>query len=314
MMRNVKRWMLYAAAAFVPAMLLFCGAAYWKYRTVEKTSEPVTVLAEYLSPGEVQLGQTFVLRVAFRVPWNQAPEGIELDETGAGMQEVSEPVFTQTGYGWGANHWTAEAVLQTYRDGTLQPGKLSVFFTKDKFTFDLPEIKSVLPENGAERSGALSLAGDYVPAPEETPAGALIAAGIGLLVVLLALYAMRDLFFPKKTVPEKIETAPEQIARLRQDVKEGKVPLNTALALLGDIVRHYIESTFSIRAERQTTAEFLKELEKDSSPLTERDRRFLVKFMSAADMVKYAGIHADAEMFDSTAERAAEFCAEGERS
>ncbi len=309
----MKKWILYGVPSVILlAAVLFCGAAYWKYRSLSSAEkpEPVTVLEKHLAPGNVLLGQTVVLRVSFRVPWNQSPEQIRYSGETAGIQTVSDPVFELDHYGWGANVWDVVLVIQAYRDGMFQPGQLTVSFSRDQFTFELPELRVTAPE---QKDQTLALAGEYVPAPKETPLGALFAVAAGLLIVVMVLYAMRDLFFRKKTAPAVRITAADQIRELRQNVKENRMPLDAALAQLGDIVRHYIESEFSIRAERQTTAEFLRELEKDDSPLTEKDRRFLEKFMASADMVKYARLHAGNDLFDSAAVRAEEFCGAEEK-
>ncbi len=298
------RAMVWAVCLLVLGAVLFCGAAYWKYRTLPEDM-PVTVTEQYLSAGEVQLGQTFVLSVTFRVPWNRSPEQIQYTPA-EGIQTAAVPDFVLDRYGWGASYWKVVLVLQTYRDGTLQPGNMQVQFSgKDgSFLFELPEIKVTAPE--VDPAQPLALAGEYIPPEKETPLGAIIAAGSGLLILALVLFAMRDLFFRKKAPPELTagEKALNSVQQLRQDVNEKRILPDAALPQLSDIVRHYIEQQFFIRAERQTTTEFLHELEKDNSPLEEKDRRFLSRFMASVDMVKYAKLHAESDMFDSAADRA----------
>ncbi len=309
----MKKWILYGVPSVILlAAVLFCGAAYWKYRSLSSAEKPmpVTVLEKHLAPGDVLLGQTVMLRVSFRVPWDQSPEQARYKVETAGIQTVSEPAFELGHYDWGANVWEVVFVIQAYRDGTLQPGELTVVFSRDQFTFDLPELRVTAPE---QQDQTLALAGEYIPPPEKTPLFVLFAVAAGALILGIVLYAMRNLFFRKKQVQPVRITAADQIRELRRNVKENRVPLDAALAQLGDIVRHYIESEFSIRAERQTTAEFLRELEKDESPLHEKDRRFLAKFMASADMVKYARLHAGNDLFDSAAVRAEEFCGAEEK-
>jgi len=56
---------------------------------------------------------------------------------------------------------------------------------------------------------------------------------------------------------------------------------------LSDIVRHYIEERFSLRAPEMTTEEFLVSL-KDSRNLNLEQKKFLQKFLNQCDMVKFA--------------------------
>ena len=73
---------------------------------------------------------------------------------------------------------------------------------------------------------------------------------------------------------------------------------------LTDIVRNFLEKQFSLRAERQTTSEFLFTLQNDNSPLDVEQRRFLREFLSAADMIKFARLPADDVLFNDAAMRA----------
>ena len=77
-----------------------------------------------------------------------------------------------------------------------------------------------------------------------------------------------------------------------------------AMAELTDIVRHFLEEQYHLRAERQTTGEFLRELNRADSPVTESDRKFLRSFLEAADMVKFARFTADSDIFENAAFRA----------
>ncbi len=56
---------------------------------------------------------------------------------------------------------------------------------------------------------------------------------------------------------------------------------------LSDIVRHYIENRFDIRAPEMTTEEFLFSL-RDSGDLTGTHKNLLKEFLSHCDMVKFA--------------------------
>ena len=98
----------------------------------------------------------------------------------------------------------------------------------------------------------------------------------------------------------------EDIRTLRERVREGALRPESAVAALTDVVRHYLEERFHLRAEHQTTPEFLADLERDAHLLNEDDRCFLRSFLAAADMVKFARVPSDPIMFDRTSVMAEE--------
>ncbi len=61
---------------------------------------------------------------------------------------------------------------------------------------------------------------------------------------------------------------------------------------ISNILRHYIENRFALRAPERTTEEFLHELNSSSS-LTEAHQDLLKKFLEECDMVKFANFAAD---------------------
>jgi len=77
------------------------------------------------------------------------------------------------------------------------------------------------------------------------------------------------------------------IEQLKKDqlIKQGEV--KEYFTRLSDIVRHYLEGRFALRAPEMTTEEFLWEL-KRSSCLGERQKEFLRNFLNSCDMVKFA--------------------------
>ena len=100
------------------------------------------------------------------------------------------------------------------------------------------------------------------------------------------------------------ELAVNAIHLLIGRVRGGNVPLETSVAELTDIVREYMERRFHLRAGRQTTAEFLGDLERGGGSISESQRDFLKEFLSAADMVKFARLPADRALFENAAEKA----------
>jgi hypothetical protein len=73
---------------------------------------------------------------------------------------------------------------------------------------------------------------------------------------------------------------------IRQDlVKAGKV--KGFYEAISDILRHYIEDRFEMKAPERTTEEFLFEI-RDTGVLSETDRKALTEFLTHCDLVKFA--------------------------
>ncbi len=78
---------------------------------------------------------------------------------------------------------------------------------------------------------------------------------------------------------------------------------------LTDIVRHYIEDRFGIRAPERTTPEFLAEA-RASDAFTEDQRRRLAELLTAADRVKFGGVRPDATSCEGSLASARAFVTE----
>lgn len=305
------RRIVYFLAAVVLLVLAFCGAAYWKYRSVCRADPPVELLGktEYRLPENRKnpvIFETVRATLRFRVPWNREPGEVTL-KTPPGVQLTGEPLFEFDRYAWGANYWRITLDLQAYRDGLIRPGTVRVTFPGGReaavFNEELPEFEAVLPAIGADDH--LVSAGELPPEPEKRKSWLLTfgAAAVGLLILVLVFFTFRDFFRKRRAdaLPTVWELALEDVHRLREAVRTRALSPERATGELSNTVRRYLEERFSLRAEHQTTAEFLAELERDSSALADNDRRFLTKFLLAADMVKFARLNADADAFDGAA-------------
>ena len=91
------------------------------------------------------------------------------------------------------------------------------------------------------------------------------------------------------------EIAYERLRALVKDdlIKAGKI--KEFYERISDILRHYIEHRFNLRAPERTTEEFLAELA-SANVLGEPDRQSLAEFLQHCDLVKFA-------MYDPTNEQ-----------
>jgi len=287
------RWHMSAAEAEDPVLI----------------AEPVYVHQDGSPDSEPVIGSHFSAVLKYRLPWSDSFK-LAAAEPGKNLQLTADPVFRRTGVRWGYFDWTLTVPLQAYRSGDSGGGSvLADFFAGKSIETPLPELKIAdvalpLDDTGAE----LSLA------PRIDSAGrgvsVLTAAIVAVLVVLISLAVWALLARKKREAAARAvpiwERALEAIRELRSLVREGNASPELAIADLTDVVRRYLEARFQLRAERQTTAEFLADLERNDSLLGEKDRKFLRSFLASADMVKFARLPADPDLFDRASVKAEE--------
>ena len=258
---------------------------------------------------EPAIGARFNAVLTYRLPWSDSFK-LAAAEPGKNLQLTSDPAFRRSRIRWGYSDWTRVVPLQAYRGGESGGGSvLAEFFAGKSIETPLPELKVadlVLPleDNGTE----LSLA-PRIDSHDRTMSW-LAAAVIAAAVILVSLAVWALLAHKKREAAKHIKTAWEHaldaIRALREQVRGGASSPESAIAGLTDVVRHYLEARFRLRAERQTTAEFLADLERSDRLLEDKDRKFLRSFLASADMVKFARMPADPHLFEQASEKAEE--------
>lgn len=313
------RILLYTAGAILGLLIIAGAAAGVKYLRLAKNPPPAVVIENpvCIPDGPLTLGQTFRCRTLIRAPWGSAPEPPDV-AVPEGVQLLDPPVCEASPWHWGSTVWTLSLDLQPYRSGETGKGALRAAFRLpdgDVTMFDLelpPRTVSEAPLEGGGQE--LDLAGELQEPEKGRLARTLFFGLIGLFITVAALLAIRGFFRKKKT--EKVlsiwDAALESIRSLRAMVDSGRESSEQAVALLTDIVRRFIERRYHLRAERQTTAEFLRDLDRESSPLPDAQCKFLRSFLESADMVKFARMPADRTLFENAALRA-EKLVEGSR-
>ena len=85
---------------------------------------------------------------------------------------------------------------------------------------------------------------------------------------------------------------------IKQDlVKQGKI--KEFYERISDILRHYIEHRFDLRAPERTTEEFLAEIQL-TEVLSSADKSKLAEFLEHCDMVKFAKFNPTGEQIQRT--------------
>ena len=305
------RILLYAVLGLGFLSVLAGAVCLVEYFRISRNPPPPVVIQPAGFPGgdKVALGSPAPCTVVVRAPWGSQPQKPDLTP-GDGVQLISDPVCRSGKITWGATDWTLEFPLQAYRTGETGKGKIQfsvrgpdgnlTMFEEEIPALDVCEIDT--GENGNE----LLSADEIVKKKENHRLVLLFAAGIAGLILLagLTVFLLRRRRKNAAPVTTLRDIALNAIRQLRQRVEQSRESAASALAELTDIVRHFLEGQYHLRAERQTTAEFLRELNRTDSPVTESDRKFLRNFLEAADMVKFARVAADSDIFENAAFRA----------
>ena len=294
-------------------ILIAAGAAVavrWRM-SVKEAADPV-LLGEpvyELADTEPTIGTHFNAVLKYRLPWSDSFK-LAAAEPGKNLQLTSDPAFHRSRIRWGYSDWTLVVPLQAYRGGESGGGSvLAEFFAGKSIETPLPELKIadlVLPldDNGTD----LSLAPRIDVRVKRM--SWLIAGIVAVVIILVSLAVWALLAHKKREAAKQIKTAWEHaldaIRALREQVRGGSASPESAIAGLTDVVRHYLEARFRLRAERQTTAEFLADLERSDRLLEDKDRKFLRSFLASADMVKFARMPADPHLFEQASEKAEE--------
>jgi hypothetical protein len=94
-------------------------------------------------------------------------------------------------------------------------------------------------------------------------------------------------------------------ALIKRDlIKQGRV--KEFYETISDIIRHYIEDRFELRAPERTTEEFLAEI-RDTSRLSDTHGRALSEFLTHCDLVKFARHSPTTEQIQRTFDLAKNF-------
>lgn len=282
------------------------GVKYYRVRNSGAQVEVVSGPERSGPAAPLRLGEKFAFRVCFRAPWGVRPAALTV-EPAEGSQLTAPPKIAFLKAGWGANLWQGVIPLQVFREGEIAAAKARALFSnRQTLALTLPAVKIIPPEI---KGNQLELAGELASAESGRRMArrglwwlfALAAALLASLAVWAAARRIR-----KKTPPAPLwEQALSAIQTLLEQVKSGNAAPASSLARLTDIVRDYLERRFTLRVTRQTTGEFLADLERGRGGLEMRHREFLRGFLMASDLVKFARAPADCGRFADAADQAA---------
>ncbi len=220
--------------------------------------------------------------------------------------EFTPPAETLSGFavrdfGSATRTWPGKRILRqwrlldTYKTGEYELPPVVIKYgpagTKERQQLELGKIKvvveSLLDREAREIKDIRGPVG-FPPGP-----GAyLLAAGAAALVVFAAIAFLRLRRRNKRQKPPAPRRPAHEIAReLLDELRRKDYPRQGKIKEfyfeLSQIVRHYLEDRFRLRAPEMTTEEFLGAL-RDAPALSSRHKGVLREFLSHCDLVKFA--------------------------
>ena len=175
------------------------------------------------------------------------------------------------------------------------------------------QVKSLLPEARADLKIHESL--PPVGLPTQGSPGLWWKIGGTVAALLVALGLVLWLTKRGKTKESKVPQVPaheiafRQLEQLVAEDLPGKGEVKGFYQRISDILRHYIENRFGLRAPEQTTEEFLSALSL-SSALDEPHKQLLKKFLEHCDLVKFAEHHPSNDDIQATFDACKHFIVE----
>src|SRR6266404_4205088 len=131
------------------------------------------------------------------------------------------------------------------------------------------------------------------------------------LFILVAALALAYWLWKRKRPTDATNAAPppmpyEVAIRALQQLREENPPVEEFYTRLSDIVRHYLEGRFHLRAPERTTEEFLYEVSQNNT-LAQEHKELLGAFLQESDLVKFARHHPEQSDMNRALEAAEKF-------
>ncbi|MDD5697699.1 MAG: hypothetical protein PHH77_03695 [Victivallaceae bacterium] len=290
----VKRIIKISLIVLAAVLLIIGGTAIGIYYYGVRQNRSIEAVGKVeLTPPDAKLGQLVTAAVLLKCPWHRKPaEAAALTGQGAALLDL--PEISRRNIGWGYNIWKVSVEFKAYRTGSIPAGKIDVTYNRydDRTTdlngtFIIPPFKCTpLPLVKGQNP---ALAGAIAPAAGPSNkrlhiilAIAALALIAGVIILLLRRRRAKAVILPLWAV------ALNDLHLLRSNIRSGSVSLSAGFIVLTDIVRGYLEKRFRLPASKQTTEEFLLQMNRDGSSLPPVQRPFLQEFMQAAELVKFA--------------------------
>ncbi len=119
-----------------------------------------------------------------------------------------------------------------------------------------------------------------------------VLAALAVLAVLAALVW----FFGFRNRPSREESARSRARRALSGLRDrvATTEVYDFSIEVSEVLRRFIENTRGVRMTKQTSMEFLREIQ-TRSDFSDEERNILAQFLEKADLIKFARVHATEE-------------------
>jgi hypothetical protein len=284
------------------ALVLTASGA--EFRTRPETRGEFTAWLEVRiadNPAEQGLAEV-TLTVTVEGPARLADLKVAINDTVTGWKEEKERPAPSVRREGDTIRWTQVVALKQTRPGQVPLPGVTVTFrdgaggAEQTVTWtDLLRQPRGLP-NPAE-----------IPEPPVAPDRRRAGAALVLIAAVVVAAAVVGRMLRPRRRP--VAPTPEERAARELDAATALVATDVAAAheRWADVVRRFLAERFRLPATRQTTAEFLEALSRESS-LPEQQRENLRAFFGLCDLVKFAGVRPTPDECRRTAEMARAAC------
>lgn len=231
---------------------------------------------------------------------------VEFPEFGYNLGEFSIKDFGSVKRSlWGKKRIIQWYCLDTYSTGKFTIPKAAVKYKK-KGAGDWGEIESgelaIEVKSVLDKPGSAAVMRD-IKGPVSIPYKFRRYLFVVILIVILSVIGFAVFLFKRKLTQSSITLKPahqiayEQLEELKRKNLIGEGKIKEFYIGISDIIRHYLENRFSLKAPEMTTEEFLINV-KDYSELALGNKVLLREFLVCCDLVKFAKyLPQEAEVF-----------------
>lgn len=272
-------------------------------------SQPAVPEAACDSARGVPVGEPFEIAVETESAFSFAtPFAIEF--TLPDGLEAAEETVQDFSFDWTLRQGKIRISLIAFNAGTFEGARITLRAQSEDATatetLELPTLFAVLPPtNPGEK---ISLAGALTPGADDSDSSNYLwLAAIALPLIALAILIWQRNRKQHRSVPAIPPwiAAQNALSALKNEISAGQIGAIAAVTRLSDIVRHYLALRFGLSADAMSSQEFFASMERYDSPLAPAHKQFLREFLSAADLVKFAGFAATADQTQTAIDRAA---------
>ncbi len=295
-------------------LIIFASIAIGYWQSVKQNNIPQQISSQFdCDVNEIHLGDKLTFSIIVSTPWHISLEQI-LPHFKNGISENAECDKSLQSCGFDSFNWKITSYLIPYRTGKLECGFVDIKYNHNNQTkvlsCEIPNInvkalnvESIVPELAQPIVESFSdKINRFIKRYKWILLSSIIVV-IALIVGIIYLIVKKRKEIPAPITPPW-DVALSAITRLKRKVDEKNILNEICIATLTDIIRVYLEKRFDLHAPTQTTNEFLKDLNRENSPLQEIHKVFLKDFMQSSDFVKFANLPVDKTLINEALTKA----------